>query len=106
VNFEISLVIGLILGSGYVVLQRILDQGRTRAVTGAFLVKWPTGMGRASVNHVKANTVQLTPPVMRALYPTPHPGAELLLKPLDGGPVRRAKFVAYGDAGWTIKLGL
>jgi len=42
---------------------------------------------------------------MRASYTPPEPGTELLLKPLDGGPVRRAKLLGHGDAGWTVRLG-
>jgi len=105
VSFEISLLIGLVIGAGYAIARRMSATSHVQPVGGAMLLKWPRGIGRVSVLEIKAGNMRLSPPVMRASYTPPEPGTELLLKPLDGGPVRRAKLLGHGDAGWTVRLG-
>lgn len=103
-NVELSLVIGLLVGLVYVACRRIRATADLRLTSGAMLVKWRHGIGRASVIEVNGTQIRLTSPVMRENYAPPSPGGELLLKPLTGGRVARGRFVANGDAGWTIRL--
>lgn len=103
-SLEISLIVGLLIGAVYVMTRRALATSHLQPGGGSMLLKWSRGIGRASVLEIKAGTIRLSSPVMRANYTPPEPGTELLLKPLDGGPVRRAKFIAHGDAGWTVRL--
>ena len=104
-NFGISLIIGLLVGAIYAMTRRIWATSHMQVAGGAMLLKWPRGIGRASVLEVKAGTMRLSSPIMREDYAPPEPGTELLLKPLGGGPVQRAKFITQGDAGWTVRLG-
>ncbi|MHB8636638.1 MAG: hypothetical protein ACYC96_09215 [Fimbriimonadaceae bacterium] len=103
-NVEISVALGLLLGAVYILSRKALATSELRMVGGPMLLKWRHGIGRASVVDVNARILRLSSPVMRQAYAPPAPGSELLLKPLGGGPVRRAEFVAQGDAGWTVRL--
>ena len=103
-SLGLALVIGLLLGALYALTRRVLTASHPRVAGRTMLLKWPEGIGRSSVVEVKAGIIRLSPPVMREEYIPPAPGTELLLKPLGGGPVQRAKFVAHGDSGWTVRL--
>lgn len=100
-----AIIIGLLVGLVYAATKRIVATSALQISGGALLLKWPNGIGRSSVVEVKSNTIRLSPPIMRQDYAPPAPGSEVILKPLAGGPVRRGRFVAHGDGGWTVRLG-
>lgn len=104
-NVEVSLVIGLLLGIVYAATRRTLFTPGPRLTGGAMIVKWGSGIGRASVVESKGGTIRLNSPVMRQAYAPPEPGSAILIKPLGGGPVQRAHFIANCDSEWTVRLG-
>jgi len=102
VNIELSLAIGLLIGAIYFAVRWLVAPGSLPG--GPVLLKWQTGVGRSSVVWAKAGKVHLSSPVMRADYAPPAPGAELVLKPIDGGRAFRARFVGLVEDSWELSL--